>query len=1023
MCGGGNKTTTTAVQQANPQALGYFNQAFGLANQVSQTPTSAVPLQGVANLSPEQQQAITQTNQYSQYGIPYANQAIGMLTGAATPLTNQQIQQYENPYVSSVIGATQQQFNLQNQQALNNIQSNAAGMGATGNSRANSVAPSAYYSAVLPGQEQAIAGLEQQGYTQGLQTAQTEFQQNPQQAAFGVLSGANTAQNLGLTGANAVAGAGALQQQYGPNSQAALNALYQQNLGQFQLPFQESQLLTQAAAGLGPLYGGTSTTQAPPPNIWSQLGGIGLGVAGLGLAFSDKRLKTNIHKVGETNDGVPIYRYQFKGSPEWHVGLIAQDVEKKHPDAVHEGIGGIKMVDLKSATDDAVEKAYGGAIRGYDAGGVIPFANQSDLIQIAPISSRSGIPAAPQPPQQQNAGQTIGQQALQLASAVNKSGNAGNLGNSISTGLGNIGTTIGNAWNDLTNPPLSLAPPLGESTGGFVGEPQRDPNGIYVPQTFADGGAPDFTLDENETARLGLGQPVSWGIPDANMGSSATAYAPTSAWPTTAAFPSYAPQSAPAIPAAQSQQSGSNAPPNLIAPATTPSTPSAPMSETGAFGLPRDAMLALAMAGFGIAGGASPYAGINIGRGAVEGLQAYQAEQKQKLTFEQEAKKLAQQADQFQKSLAQQKELHMAITPYQQQELALKQRQQALAELQPVTVTDAIGMPHSMVKDPRTGQLIPYEQAVRQNGLLPSQPGASPSAGQTQPAKFQNVAWQVEPGMEYLAQPTADEIPKTANPDVLNGIDPGLAARVRAVDEGRMPLPTGAAQRMPQNIALMELLARYDPGFTAQDYASKLATRKDFTAGPTSKNITALNTVMQHVKELDGAAGDLDNWKSASLGPLTGSANALTQWYRSNEQDPRLTRFNTAANAVANELERAFRGSTTAISGIEEWRKGLNPAMSPEQWQAARGTLMKLIGGRLEALADQYNRGMGTMKDPMMMLSPEAGKAYKELQSPQRPVAQSQQSAPPPAQRQVGQTVTTSKGTFRWNGTGWDPVQ
>lgn len=50
--------------------------------------------------------------------------------------------------------------------------------------------------------------------------------------------------------------------------------------------------------------------------------------------FSDRRLKTDIRRVGETNDGVPIYTFRFKGSPVTQMGVMAQDVEKRQPRAV-----------------------------------------------------------------------------------------------------------------------------------------------------------------------------------------------------------------------------------------------------------------------------------------------------------------------------------------------------------------------------------------------------------------------------------------------------------------------------------------------------------------------------------------------------------------------------------------------------------------------------------------------------------------------------------------------------------------
>lgn len=72
---------------------------------------------------------------------------------------------------------------------------------------------------------------------------------------------------------------------------------------------------------------------------------FGLGGAGLmGLMMSDKRLKTDIRKVGETDEGTNIYLYRFKGDQKTQMGVMAQEVEETNPEAVH-NVQGIKMVD------------------------------------------------------------------------------------------------------------------------------------------------------------------------------------------------------------------------------------------------------------------------------------------------------------------------------------------------------------------------------------------------------------------------------------------------------------------------------------------------------------------------------------------------------------------------------------------------------------------------------------------------------------------------------------------------------
>lgn len=71
------------------------------------------------------------------------------------------------------------------------------------------------------------------------------------------------------------------------------------------------------------------------------LGGLfGLGSAGIGLA-SDRRLKTDIRRVGETDDGTPIYVYRYIGGGPFHMGVMADEVDP----SIVEDLNGFKAVD------------------------------------------------------------------------------------------------------------------------------------------------------------------------------------------------------------------------------------------------------------------------------------------------------------------------------------------------------------------------------------------------------------------------------------------------------------------------------------------------------------------------------------------------------------------------------------------------------------------------------------------------------------------------------------------------------
>jgi hypothetical protein len=69
------------------------------------------------------------------------------------------------------------------------------------------------------------------------------------------------------------------------------------------------------------------------------------GLFGLGSAaiMSDVRLKADIRRVGATDAGLPIYTYRYRGRPEVHMGVMAQEAEVLFPNAVKE-IGGFKAV-------------------------------------------------------------------------------------------------------------------------------------------------------------------------------------------------------------------------------------------------------------------------------------------------------------------------------------------------------------------------------------------------------------------------------------------------------------------------------------------------------------------------------------------------------------------------------------------------------------------------------------------------------------------------------------------------------
>lgn len=168
--------------------------------------------------------------------------------------------------------------------------------------------------------------------------------------------------------------AGAQQQTL---DQSAINDAIQRFNYSQTLPYQQlNEYLGQIGGSYGSQGSGSTTTPFftnPTGNALggalggAQLGSAVLGPSGLGLLsggasagggaalgamlgiFSDRRVKADIRKVGILENGLPIYAFRYKGDLTPRIGLMADEVEKIHPEAVTVDFLGLKSVDYALA--------------------------------------------------------------------------------------------------------------------------------------------------------------------------------------------------------------------------------------------------------------------------------------------------------------------------------------------------------------------------------------------------------------------------------------------------------------------------------------------------------------------------------------------------------------------------------------------------------------------------------------------------------------------------------------------------
>lgn len=229
---------------------------------------------------------------------------------------------------------------------------------------------------------------------------------------------------------------------------------------------------------------------------------------------------------------------------------------------------------------------------------------------------------------------------------------------------------------------------------------------------------------------------------------------------------------------------------------------------------------------------------------------------------------------------------------------------------------------------------------------------------------------------KFGAQPidtAAGGDPAATGEEFLKALPTGRANVIKAMADGRMAVPTGAAARSAANQQILAQLAQYDPSFDFANSSSRRATRVNFTSGKASNEIKALNTAIGHLGALDDAIDGLGNY---GLPANNAAAHAIA---RATGTAARLKKFEVTKNAALDEVNKIFTGSAGALADREEWKKQLNATGSPDDLHSVVGQIAELVHSRIEALGEQYSQGMGTSKDGLELLTPHAREAFGNL--------------------------------------------
>jgi hypothetical protein len=179
--------------------------------------------------------------------------------------------------------------------------------------------------------------------------------------------------------------------------------------------------------------------------------------------------------------------------------------------------------------------------------------------------------------------------------------------------------------------------------------------------------------------------------------------------------------------------------------------------------------------------------------------------------------------------------------------------------------------------------------------------------------------------------------------EFLKTLPPTLAMKVKAVTEGRQPMPNArGGQLRGEGKALSDAVYQYDPEFSTQ----RAQIRNAFTTGKAADNIGALNTATVHLDQLGEIAKALAN---GSFRPGNSVWNSAVTMFGGAAP----TNFAGLKSAVAGEMANALKGNATDPE-IANISKAIDSANSPEQLAGVITTHLHTLGAKLNTYQQRY---------------------------------------------------------------------
>lgn len=274
---------------------------------------------------------------------------------------------------------------------------------------------------------------------------------------------------------------------------------------------------------------------------------------------------------------------------------------------------------------------------------------------------------------------------------------------------------------------------------------------------------------------------------------------------------------------------------------------------------------------------------------------------------------------------------------------------------------------------------LPYDQAsklvsdsITNDGGIPNPLGTTaPAAAGTPP----DVTGGAAPPAAAPISATAPyaSFQATLKPDqqaYLATLSPTMQAKALGYASGNVSLPSPRSPTYPIALKMAQTL---NPNYNENTISQQNKVVDDFNTGEAGIKQRALNTAISHLGTMVPLIPKLGNYGDGDLGPATKPANYVVNEYKEASGDPNITNYDGVVENLSHELSKAYGGAAGGSDTDNNARRAMfSSSNSTEQLMGTVKNQVRLLGGVMKGLNDQYDKGMVPMDQRKPILTPES---------------------------------------------------